>query len=62
MAGRFQFSIRFLLVTTVAVAATFVTFGAEPPWQTALAMATLALSLHWMFRRKKRMPKIPAPR
>jgi len=41
MAGRFQFSIRFLLAATVAVAAAFGVARAEPSWQISLAMDAL---------------------
>lgn len=39
--GRFQFSIRFLLLATVGVAAGTAAVRAEPSWQTALTMDCL---------------------
>ncbi|HEV3344775.1 MAG TPA: hypothetical protein VG125_30645 [Pirellulales bacterium] len=41
MAGRFQFSIRFLLVATVAVAVGLAGYRAEHSWQGRLAMQVL---------------------
>jgi hypothetical protein len=43
MARRFQFSIRFLLVATVAVAAGAAVVGAEPSNQSVLAMSFLTV-------------------